>query len=147
MSIFSTSSIHIGKMKLFFKVLRRNYCDMALLSDEYPCAMVSVISQRFLLHFVLRKLATSSITVKVQKVTVVRPIWRTMMIGNVLLSVIPHNDTLVIVMLLITAYQCKYWHCLDRGRCRLELVWSDTLDRNSFLHYEFFKEVKQKFQS
>ena len=30
MSIFSTSSIHIGKMKLFFKVLRRNYCDMAL---------------------------------------------------------------------------------------------------------------------
>ena len=29
MIIFSTSSIHTGKMKLFFKVLRRNYCDMA----------------------------------------------------------------------------------------------------------------------
>ena len=34
MSIFSTSSIHIGKMKLFFKVLRRNYCDMALYSKQ-----------------------------------------------------------------------------------------------------------------
>ena len=30
MSIFSTSSLHIGKMELIFKVLRRNYCDMAL---------------------------------------------------------------------------------------------------------------------
>ena len=29
MSIFSTSSLHIGKMELIFKVLRRNYCDMA----------------------------------------------------------------------------------------------------------------------
>ena len=28
MSIFSTSSRHIGKMKLLFKVCR-NYCDMA----------------------------------------------------------------------------------------------------------------------
>ena len=30
MSIFSTSSLNICKMKLFFKVHRRNYCDMAL---------------------------------------------------------------------------------------------------------------------
>ena len=29
MSIFSTSSLHIGKMEFIFKVLRRNYCDMA----------------------------------------------------------------------------------------------------------------------
>ena len=36
MSIFSTSSIHIGKMKLFFKVLRRNYCDMALMAKSLP---------------------------------------------------------------------------------------------------------------
>ena len=56
MSIFSTSSLHIGKMKLFFKVLRRNYCDMALdqtLSGETTAN--SVISKcnsrlKFLYH-------------------------------------------------------------------------------------------------
>ena len=35
-----------------------------VLSDEYPYARVSVISQLFLHHFVLAKLATSSIGVK-----------------------------------------------------------------------------------
>ena len=35
MSIFSKSSIHIGKMKLFFEVLRRNYCDMAQYKNTY----------------------------------------------------------------------------------------------------------------
>ena len=36
---------------------------MCVLSDEYPCAMVSVIFQQFPHNFVLGKLATSSIRV------------------------------------------------------------------------------------
>ena len=35
MSIFSTSSLHIGKMEFIFKVLRRNYCDMAQNPFQY----------------------------------------------------------------------------------------------------------------
>ena len=34
------------------------------LSNEYPCARVSIIFQGFLYHFVLAKLATTSIRVK-----------------------------------------------------------------------------------
>ena len=55
MSIFSTSSLNICKMKLFFKVHRRNYCDMALLLKIYkPSKQINkrtVGVFHYLLHF------------------------------------------------------------------------------------------------
>ena len=57
------------RMQSFWKILIILSCWYSLdssprvLSDEYPCARISIIFQCFLHHFVLAKLATSSIRV------------------------------------------------------------------------------------
>ena len=61
--MYITDSAYDGL--IFWVPLSLSYPSSPVLSDEYPCTRVSVIFQVFLHHFVLAKLATSSIRVNI----------------------------------------------------------------------------------